>query len=102
MKKCKTCPFILNTPNHGCMEWLWDVIKLFEIGSTSHSCHVTDAVADGYIGGEKRDCVGIKQLKTNNDSKHHVFKDVFPSGVAFVKHHMAAIRTKQTSQAAEK
>lgn len=92
MKKCKTCPFVNQTLNIGRIDWLYDVIKLFQSNSLSHSCHVTDVMADGYVGGQNRNCVGIKELNVNDKSGIHLHKDVFPNFQSFVKHHFKGIK----------
>ena len=95
MQKCKTCPFIKNTQNFGRADWLVDVKRLFENHSLKHSCHVTDPQADGYINGQPRDCVGIKQLYINNCSEIHMFEDVFRNVKEFFKHHLKAYEVKK-------
>lgn len=77
MKTCNDCPFMIETKSIGNVDWLKDVLHLAIHNSNNHTCHKTDPNADGYIGGEKRICNGIKMLNANDQSGVHVYKPVY-------------------------
>ena len=62
-KACGTCPFRKNPKVIGSREYLKDVFSLIFHGRLNHSCHRTDKDADGYVGGEKKQCLGILRIK---------------------------------------
>ena len=87
-KPCNTCPFLKNTINIGSEEWMKDVFALVQLGLAGvHTCHKTDANADGYVAGEKRPCGGIKLLAINSNIGFHLHKDIFKDWLSFFKHH---------------
>lgn len=77
MNPCKTCPFLKSSKNYGSPEWLRDVLYLYQNKKTAHSCHVTDKNADGFVGGRRRDCDGIKMLKINDETGVHIHRSAF-------------------------
>lgn len=83
--------------NFGAIDWLMDVFFLLKNGSTSHSCHVTDKNADGYVGGKKRECDGIKMMKLNQDTGVYLHKNAYPNFKSFFQDHVRAIQSKYKS-----
>lgn len=94
MNPCKTCPFLKDSKNYGSVDWLEDVFHLLQRENTSHTCHSTDPIADGYIGGNKRMCDGIKMLKINQDSNLHLHKKAFRNYKEFFNAQLFAIQTE--------
>lgn len=87
MKPCNTCPFLKNSTNFGCREWLIDVAKLVLMKKTdSHTCHKTDPNADGYVKGNgKKMCDGIKMIAVNENLNVHIHKEVPKNFYSFFK-----------------
>ena len=88
MRPCKTCPFLIETKNFGRIDWIEEVFFLVRNGVVGHSCHVTDEKADGYIGGKKRACDGLKMLKDNENLGMHLHKNVFKSFKSCLSAHL--------------
>lgn len=83
MKTCDDCPFVVGSKNTGSPDWLKDVFGLYLRKSTSHSCHKTDPIADGYIRGKRKDCNGIKMIEINEKTKTHIHKNVYKNFLDF-------------------
>lgn len=98
MNPCKTCPFLKESKNYGSVDWLRDVFNLLKEGNLNHSCHTTDPIADGYVGGEKRFCDGIKMLKINDETKLHLHKRAFKNYREFYETQLLAIQADLRSK----
>lgn len=81
MNPCGDCPFKTDSPLAGAPDWLLDVLKFKrENKYLYHSCHKTDKKADGYVRGEKKECVGHLLMILNDEDgtpgKEGVYKSV--------------------------
>ena len=85
-KACGTCPFRKNPKVIGSREYLKDVFSLIFHGRLNHSCHRTDKDADGYVGGEKKQCLGILKV-ADNDAGEKNHKDFFSNWLDFFQFH---------------
>lgn len=83
---CSTCPFRKKAKIIGARDYLIDVARMLLHKRVNHSCHRTDPEADGYVGGEKKQCLGILKVLDNEigDKKH---KDFFNNFMDFFKYH---------------
>lgn len=83
---CKTCPFRKKAKIIGSREYLIDVFGLLYHGSLKHSCHRTDPKADGYVGGETKQCLGILKV-ADNDAGEKNHNDFFSNWLDFLQFH---------------
>lgn len=91
MKPCNDCPFIVKTPLAGSPDWALDVLLRYKTQSLGfkHTCHKTDPVADGFVGGKAvRQCAGFARIKTNEAAGIQVFKDAYPTIMAMLNRYV--------------
>ncbi len=68
-KPCETCPFRKDIPLDGAPDWALDVLRGFDRGNISHTCHKSDPNADGFKGGKrKQHCIGILGMMKKMDT----------------------------------
>jgi len=94
MKPCNTCPFLTDSTNFGCREWVIDVARLYVHGKTeAHTCHKTDPNADGYVKGDgEKKCDGIKMIGINDKTGVHIHKSVPKSFMDFFERYAIKMR----------